>query len=77
MSRLSALLFRSRYSFGIAGLCLVAAVIFYVMTSTGHLWLGFVVAAVIYLPGAIYLDHLRLAAENKPTEQELIHRVLR
>ena len=77
MSRTTALLFRYRYSLGIVGLCLVAAVVFNAMTSTSPLWLGFVAAAVIYVPGAIVLDHLGVVAEHKATKQELINRVLR
>ena len=70
MNPIVARLYKYRYSLAIIALCIVAAAAFGLITESGHLWIAFIAAAVIYTPGAIYLDRLRIAAEARATEQD-------
>ena len=71
MNPIVALLYKYRYSLAIIALCIVAAAVFGLIIESGHLWIAFIAAAVIYMPGAFYLDRLRIAAEARATKQDL------
>jgi uncharacterized membrane protein YqaE (UPF0057 family) len=64
-----------RYELAIYVFCSLAAVFFRAGVNRGHEWIGLIIAALIYVPGTVFVNTLR--ARKHERERNLIASALR